>query len=176
MSDSANMINLNFDKYVEASYQEKANSKGWVDYGSDNLWPNYLIDLYNSSPVHNALCNSIGSMAYGGGVVASKSEAKLQLEKWGLNDELQKAAMDLKVQGGYYLEVKYSLDRSFIKSLRHIPFEEVRAGHMNSEGKAEFFYHSLDWENTRNTVITPIKSYDPEAKNEYSYYLVGSSR
>ena len=172
MSDSANIISLNFDKYVEPSYSEKANNRGWVDYGSDNLFPQYLIDLYNSSPVHNALCNSIGSMAFGGGVVASKAEAKLQIEKWGLNEELQRAAMDLKVQGGYYLEVKFSLDRTYIKSLRHIPFEEIRAGAMNSEGKIEFFYHCLDWENTQKSAVTPIKSYCPDEKNEYPVQLL----
>ena len=46
-------------KYVERNYEEKVVPQGWVEYGDDNLFPQYLIDLYNSSAVHHALVESI---------------------------------------------------------------------------------------------------------------------
>ena len=71
-----------------------------MNYGDDNLFPQYLIDLYKSSATHNALCTSIAYMIFGDGVQADTLEARLKIEEWGLEDEIRKACLDLKIQGG----------------------------------------------------------------------------
>ena len=163
--------NINLGKYTEPSYQETLNRSGWVEYGKDNLFPNYLIDLYNSSAVHHALVDSIAYMIYGQGIQLT-GEAQLQIEAWGLNEEIRKACLDLKLQGGYYLQVSYSLDRSYIKSVEHIPFEYIRAGAMQENGTVPYYYHCLDWENYRKVGVTPICSFDVKKKNDHPVQIV----
>jgi hypothetical protein len=163
--------NINLGKYTEPSYQETLNRSGWVEYGKDNLFPNYLIDLYNSSAVHHALVDSIAYMIYGQGIQLT-GEAQLQIEAWGLNEEIRKACLDLKLQGGYYLQVSYSLDRSYIKSVEHIPFEYIRAGAMQENGTVPYYYHCLDWENYRKVGVTPICSFDVNKKNDHPVQIL----
>ena len=139
---------LELAKYVERNYEEKLSRDGWVEYGDDNLFPQYLIDLYNSSSVHHALVESIAFMIFGEGINVV-GEGQLQIEEWGLQDEIRKACLDLKLQGGYYLQVKWSLDRTYIKEVEHIPFEQIRAGAMQVDGSVPTYYHCLDWENWR---------------------------
>ena len=45
---------LKLKEYQERSYAEIPSREGWVKYGDDNLFPQYLIDLYKSSATHNA--------------------------------------------------------------------------------------------------------------------------
>ena len=171
MKDSP-ILSVNLGKYDEPEYDESLDPKGWVTYGKDNLFPQYLIGLYNSSAVHSALVNSISQMIYGGGIQTDDTNAKLAIARLGLDDALRRAAVDLKLQGGFYLEVKWTLDRSAIQKVRHIPFEEVRSGHMNKRGIVTFYHHSLDWENVRENPITAIHSYDPSLKNDHPVQLL----
>ena len=46
---------LKLNEYQERSYEERPSNEGYVQYGDDNLFPQYLIDLYKSSATHNAL-------------------------------------------------------------------------------------------------------------------------
>ena len=39
----------------------------WVNYGSDNLYPEFLKDLYNTSPTHNAIVKTKAQMVVGEG-------------------------------------------------------------------------------------------------------------
>ena len=72
---------LKLNEYQERSYAERPSARGWVNYGDDNLFPQYLIDLYKSSATHNALCTSIAYMIYGDGVQADTLEARLKIEE-----------------------------------------------------------------------------------------------
>jgi hypothetical protein len=136
---------LKLKEYQERSYEERPSNDGYVQYGDDNLFPQYLIDLYKSSATHNALCTSIAYMIYGDGVQANTLEARLKIEEWGLQDEVRKACLDLKIQGGFALEVVYSIDRTTISKVRHCPFENIRSGEVDEDEKVNYYYYSKDW-------------------------------
>jgi len=136
---------LKLQEYQERSYAEMPSNEGYVAYGDDNLFPQYLIDLYKSSATHNALCTSIAYMIFGDGVQADTLEARLKIEEWGLQDEVRKACLDLKIQGGFALEVVYSIDRTTISKVRHCPFENVRSGEVDEDEKVNYLYYSKDW-------------------------------
>jgi len=138
---------LKLKEYQERSYEEKPSNGGWVQYGDDNLFPQYLIDLYKSSATHNALCTSIAYMIFGDGVQANTLDARLKIEEWGLQDEVRKACLDLKIQGGFALEVVYSIDRTTVAKVRHCPFENIRSGEVDENEEVQFFYYSKDWNN-----------------------------
>ena len=162
---------LNLSKYVAASYTESATNKGYVDYGDDNLFPQYLVDLYKSSATHGALCTTISLMIFGDGVSSADPNIAIKFQEWGLNDVLRKASLDLKIQGGFALEVIYSLDRSTITEVRHLPFETIRAGEVNEADEIDYYYYSRDWADTREEVIERC-AFDPERKIDHPHQIL----
>jgi len=140
---------LNLAKYVERSYEERPSSNGeFIQYGADNLFPQYLIDLYNSSPTHHALVNSIATMIYGDGVQGN-TLGVAWAKSGGLDDELRKTCVDLKLQGGFYWLIQWNLEHTQIKSISHTPFEQWRQGEMDRDGNVNEYIHSVDWEDQR---------------------------
>ena len=156
---------LQLSKYEERSYRETPNQEGFVNYGDDNLFPQYLVDLYHSSATHNALVTSIAMMIFGEGFDASDLEGLLAFDQWNLNDELRKACLDFKIQGGFALEVNWSLDRTTIANVSHLPFENVRSGFVNDDEKVESYFYSKDWSDKREEpvsfVLTWRRSWTP---------------
>ena len=139
------LIQLN--QYQERSYAETASREGFVNYGADNLFPQYLVDLFHSSATHNALSTTIAMMIFGEGFDASSLEGRLAFDQWNLNNELRKACLDFKIQGGFALEVNWSLDRTTIANVSHLPFENIRSGFVNEDEIVETYYYSKDWSN-----------------------------
>lgn len=162
---------LKLKEYEERSYAEIPSLKGYINYGDDNLFPQYLIDLYKSSATHNALCTSIAYMIYGDGLNADTTDAKLKIQEWGLNDEMRKACLDLKIQGGFALEIIYSIDRTTISKVRHCPFENIRSGDVNDDEEVEFYYYSKDWTDNR-CVPEPVRAFDPQDASEYPVQIL----
>jgi hypothetical protein len=162
---------LKLKEYQERSYAERPSNQGWVSYGDDNLFPQYLIDLYKSSATHNALCTSIAYMIFGDGVQADTLEARLKMEEWGLQDEVRKACLDLKIQGGFALEVVYSIDRTTISKVRHCPFENVRSAEVNDDEEVEFYYYSKDWSDKREEPQT-VAAFNPENSVEFPVQIL----
>ena len=162
---------LKLQEYQERSYAEKPSNQGFVNYGDDNLFPQYLIDLYKSSATHNALCTSIAYMIFGDGVQADTLEARLKIEEWGLQDEVRKACLDLKIQGGFALEVVYSIDRSTIAKVRHCPFENIRTGEVDDKEKVNFYYYSKDWSD-KTCEPEVVRCFDPTDSVDYPVQIL----
>ena len=162
---------LKLNEYQERSYEERPSNEGYVQYGDDNLFPQYLIDLYKSSATHNALCTSIAYMIYGDGVQADTLDARLKIEEWGLQDEVRKACLDLKIQGGFALEVVYSIDRTTVAKVRHCPFENIRSAEVDNDENVNFYYYSKDWSNKQ---IEPelVRAFSPEDAVEYPVQIL----
>ena len=145
----------------------------YIYYGADNLFPQHTNMLYKNSSTLNALVNSISAWIYGGGLDSDdKSE---NIEEWtslqklinqqiGKND-VQLMCMDLKLHGGFYLSVSYSLDRETITEIEVLPFETMRAGHTNEEGDVTTYYHSYNWEDGRRAKYTELPSFNPKHKD-----------
>lgn len=157
---------LKLNEYQERSYAELPSNDGYIKYGDDNLFPQYLIDLYHSSATHNALCTSIAYMIYGDGLQTDDIDARLKIEEWGLEDEMRKACLDLKIQGGFALEVVYNLGRTSIKKVRHCPFENLRSCDVDDDEQVNYYYYSRDW---TDKSIEPemVCAFNPERANEH---------
>jgi hypothetical protein len=152
-----------------ASYQPRSFreiEKGeWVNYGEDNLFPQYLVDLFHQSPTHNALCTTIAMMIYGEGFDPADLNAKLLFAQWGLEDELRKVALDLKIHNGFALEIVWSLDRTTIATVKHLAFECVRSGTMDENEVVHEYYYSRNWSDRRHEPVC-LPKFSPESKNE----------
>lgn len=154
MENNIQSINLSLYQPVEAI--EKENRSGWIDYGSNNLYPNYLLNLFHNSPIHNALVNSIAYMIEGKGTGTI------------LDNALQGIAFDLKLQGAFVAEVIWSMDFTRVVQINHLPFENCRLAYDRDEDEITGIFYSKDWANTRSKRGKPefIPAFNPSIAQE----------
>jgi len=146
VKDAIHVVNL-------ASYTapEIVESKryDWVEYGSDNMYFQYLIDRYNGSPTNNAAINGISEMIYGRGLDATDSDKNSigyqEMKSLFSKDCMKKICYDYKMMGQAALQVIYSKDRSRIAQVAHMPIETLRA-EKAVDGEIKAYYYSSDWE------------------------------
>jgi hypothetical protein len=151
--NESNIVSLKLSEYVAKSDAEKVDRKGWVNYGDANDFPQYLRDLAHESPVHGSLVVAIGDMIAGKGIQSEQYQAELDALK--IDSLTYACAHDLKLFGGFYIEVIWSNDRTVISKLNAIPFEECRIA-VNQDDDSEIgIFHSYDWSNTRKKRNTP---------------------
>jgi hypothetical protein len=151
--NESNIVSLKLSEYVAKSDAEKLDRKGWVNYGDANDFPQYLRDLSHESPVHGSLVVAIGDMIAGKGIKSEQYQA--ELDALDINTLTYAAAHDLKLFGGFFIEVIWSNDRTVISKLNAIPFEECRIA-VNQDDDSEIgIFHSYDWSNTRKKKNTP---------------------
>ena len=128
------------------SYKEKANGE-IVKSGENNLFPQYLIELYNQSSIHASAVNATTEAIIGGGLTANEEafleKANKKGETW--NDIFSKVSVDFYLHGSFALEIIWSLDRSRIAEVYHIDFSLIRAEEKNHRGQIPGYYLSHDW-------------------------------
>ena len=178
-------MNLNLVKlshYNIPHLVEKSN-QDWVSFGEDNLYPNYLLELFLGSAINGALVKSIGAMIYGEGLAAtnvdeseSTKESYLRLTELLHNsddDVLKDLAMDLKLFGGCYVNVIWSRDRSKIAKIKHIPAQYIRSGKM-VDGEIDTYYYSADWSKYKKGEYRPrpYAAYNTEDRTQASQILM----
>ena len=147
---------------------EKETPKGWVTLGEANLFSDYLIDLYYSSPVHSALTMSIAFMIAGKEFKSNNPAAQREIDRLKLNSIRRPITLDAKMQGGYYLEIIWSVDRTTVAKINHLPYENVRLAVANDEDVIPGIYYSKDWSDTRKkkNIPTFIPMYNPTTKSD----------
>ena len=148
------LVNLGAAMPQEAT--EKETPKGWVTLGEANLFSNYLIDLYYSSPVHSALTMSIAFMIAGKEFKSTNTAAQREIDRLKLNAIRRPITLDAKMQGGYYLEIIWSVDRTTVAKINHLPYENVRLAVANDEDVIPGVYYSKDWNDMRKKKNAPV--------------------
>lgn len=142
-------------KYVKIAPVENEDRKGWVNYGEGNSFPQYLIELYNESPIHGALVNSISYMIAGREMTASTPQAVSEIKRLSIDKIVNATALDLKLHGGFYWEVIWSMDRSTIAQVNHLPFENCRLACSDEDDSITGIWYSRDWSNIRKKKNEP---------------------
>jgi hypothetical protein len=142
-------------KYVKIAPIEIEDRKGWVSYGEANAFPQYLIELYNESPIHGALVNSISYMIAGREMTASTTQAVNEIKRLSIDKIVNATALDLKLHGGFYWEVIWSMDRSTIAQVNHLPFENCRLACSDEDDSITGVWYSRDWSDMRKKKNVP---------------------
>jgi hypothetical protein len=151
--NESNIVSLKLSEYVAKSDAEKVDRKGWVNYGDANDFPQYLRDLSHESPVHGSLVVAIGDMIAGKGIQSEQYQA--ELDALNVDTLTYACAKDLKLFGGFFIEVIWSNDRTVISKLNPIPFEECRIAISQDDESEIGIFHSYDWGNIRKKKNTP---------------------
>jgi hypothetical protein len=156
-------------KYVKIQPIEVEDRKGFVSYGEGNTFPQYIIELYNESPVHGSIVNSIAFMIAGQDFVSTSAEASTEIARLQLDKIRHSTALDLKLHGGFYWEVIWSMDRTTIAQINHLPFENCRLCVSDDNDDISGIYYSRDWNDSRKKKNIPsyIPMFNPDYKDEF---------
>ena len=182
-----NMSVVDLSHYNIPHITEKDN-KDWIEFGADNLYPQYLIELFTGSGINGAIVKGVSSMIAGdqqdtcqGLDVVDKDElegdAKEQYLKFskllknGSRNTIKNLCFDLKLFGTCYVNVIWNKTKTAIAEIKHIPSQYIRSGKADSYGNVNEFYYSYDWSNIRKHKPRLIKAFDPDDRIETSQLL-----
>ena len=135
-----NIITVKFAQAEQPKFEEKK-GKGYVEFGLNNNYPDYLIGLYNESPKHGAIIKSKTNYIFGQGWDGIEQKANVKGESW--NQVTKKCILDDELFGGYYLQIIYNL-LGEIKDVYHLEYHKVRTNKEQNE-----FQVKNDWSDNK---------------------------
>ncbi len=163
-------------------------NKDYISFGLDNLYPQYLIELFTGSGINGAIIKGVASMIAGdqndtcqGLDVVDKDELEgvqkeqflkfSKLLKTGSRNTVKNLAFDLKLFGTCYVNVIWNKTKTAIHEIKHIPSQYIRSGKADAFGNINEYYYSYDWKNERKYPAHVIKAFNPEDRTETSQLL-----
>jgi DNA-binding MarR family transcriptional regulator len=135
---------LTFAEAKQPEYKEKK-GEGYMQYGQNNDYPQYLLDLFNKSAKHNAIVRGKVNYIVGNGWAGEQPIVKQVNRDETLNDLTKKVALDLELFGGAYIQVIWSVMGEQIAELWHCDYTKIRTNKDNTQ-----FWYKEDWKATRN--------------------------
>lgn len=135
---------LTFAEAKQPEYKEKK-GEGYMQYGQNNDYPQYLLDLFNKSAKHNAIVRGKVNYIVGNGWAGEQPIVKQVNREETLNDLTKKVALDLELFGGAYIQVIWGVLGETIAELWHCDYTKIRTNKDNTQ-----FWYKEDWKATRN--------------------------
>jgi DNA-binding MarR family transcriptional regulator len=135
---------LTFAEAKQPEYKEKK-GEGYMQYGQNNDYPQYLLDLFNKSAKHNAIIRGKVNYIVGNGWAGEEAIVKKVNREESLNDLTKKVALDLELFGGAYIQVIWSVMGGQVAELWHCDYTKIRTNKDNTQ-----FWYKEDWKVTRN--------------------------
>ena len=178
MSEELNKMNFGSIQFSRASlpiFAEVIQRMPWVYYGTDNLLPQYFIDLYDNCAIHKAIITSKVNQILGDGLVSLNNPmatVNLVNPKENVTEVLRKCTLDYMIFGGFALNVIWSKDHKSIAEIYHVDFSRIRSGKLNEDDEIECFYYSPDWRTVKKYPPIEIKAFNQNEKdpNQLVYF------
>lgn len=161
------------------TFEEKVVSgKKYVRYGSDNLFPQFLISLADKSSIHNAIITSKLDYAYGKGLVyEGKFNPAIDFfiarpnPLQTMNEFYRQCLYDYIIFGAFCINVIWDVTGQFISQIYHIDLQDIRSGIADERGDVQTYYYSDNWlKCSGNDKCKAIEKFDSQ-KREGSQLL-----
>jgi ribosomal protein S25 len=159
------MIDLRVLTFAEAKQPKFAEKKGidggYIKYGENNDYPEYIVDLYNKSSKHSAIIKSKVHYITGNGW-SGQPDAQAFIDKANrvesLDDLTRKVSLDIEIFGGAYLEVIWDLAGN-LAELWHCDYTKIRTNKDNTQ-----YWYKEDWKDNK---VKPevIAAFNPKVPN-----------
>lgn len=156
-------------------------SKNYVEYGVDNLYPEFLKSLYNSSPTHQSIVKTKANMVVGDGYTYDDTNLvekdKINVIKLidFIDKDLHDLSLDFQIQGGMAFEVIWSLDFTRVVEINRVDMSKLRCGRFD-DGEIREWYYKRDWNNKQESPIC-IPSLDKGNKQDHrQLFYVGMNK
>jgi len=161
------MIDLRVLTFAEARQPKFAEKKGidggYIKYGENNDYPEYIVDLYNKSSKHSAIIKSKVHYITGNGWSGEQDAQSFidyanRVES--LNDLTRKVSLDIEIFGGAYLEVIWDLSGN-LAELWHCDYIKIRTNKDNTQ-----YWYKEDWKDNKvkPDVIAAFNPKQPKGK------------
>jgi len=161
------MIDLRVLTFAEARQPEFKEKKGidggYIKYGENNDYPDYIVDLYNKSSKHSAIIKSKVHYITGNGW-SGEADAQAFIDRANrvesLNDLTRKVSLDIEIFGGAYIEVIWDLSGN-IAELWHCDYTKIRTNKDNTQ-----YWYKEDWKDNKvkPDVIRAFNTKQPNGK------------
>jgi hypothetical protein len=173
---------LTFKAMPKLTFSE--DTKGYIKYGKDNLYPQELVRLYNEHPEHRSIVNRKSRYIWGKGIKAVNEVDTIKVNtfidnfnrKETLNHAGKKLTVNTELFNGVYVEV--------ITNLQGQPIEMYFLNSANcriSECETKLYF-SKNWSrNTQSKDIKTIYKFENDGKAgtffiEFKYYTASASK
>lgn len=154
-------------------------SGGLYNWGTDNLYPYKLLDVYDKSPTHHSLVLNKVNAIVGQGI---RVENQLGLDAYmtdgnqDLTTIVEQLALDLVLFNGFAIKVAQSVAGKYIR-IKDLDFSGVRYGtELDEDFCPVNIVYSNDWRNTylaenKKRIIPLYKNSEPEAVSAFVYRI-----
>ena len=173
------VVKINMEKQVENTPIMRDSRRGWINYGTKNMYPLELSNLYYNSPTHKACIDFEVASIVGDGIdyeAMRMDESKLYpnyQESW--DQFLQKIALDYSLFGSYAFQIIRNKDGKTY-SFYHQPITDVRCSPRDEDGVITSYWISGDWSAQSKFPPVEIKAFgfqeDEEIKTGKPYLFV----
>jgi len=144
------MIDLRVLTFAEARQPEFKEKKGvdggYIKYGENNDYPDYIVDLYNKSSKHSAIIKSKVHYITGNGW-SGDADAQAFIDKANrlesLNDLTRKVSLDIEIFGGAFLEIIWDLAGN-LAEIWHCDYTKMRTNKDNTQ-----YWYKEDWKDNK---------------------------
>lgn len=133
-------------------------NKDYMYYGEDNLYPQRLIEMYDSSAIHHTCIQAIKDGIFGEGIEYIGDEY-INTDGETIDDIFEKITLDYSLYQGYALNVIWNREGTAIAEIYHLPFANVRSGKKDEEDEVIEYYYSSDWTNLRKYKEIPYRAF-----------------
>jgi hypothetical protein len=137
-------------QYQPVASTEKIERSGWLSFGDDNLYPTYLKELADTSPVHGAIVKGVARMIGGKGFAPLPTYNTDRLSRI-----LPSVASDMSLYGGFYVECIKALGSDEVVKVTHLPFENCRLA-VDENSNVTGIYYSKNWAQYRKKINEPV--------------------
>jgi hypothetical protein len=134
LMDKAMIQRQEFKRFNAQEKYEVENTKGWVDWGQDNLRPQYLGFLYKSSGLHRAIVDGFAQIAAGLGTGIDM-----------LDEQIVPMFRQFAIYGIAPLEIVYTRDGSEIAEVNVLSMANIRFSWDKDSFKVNGAWYSRDW-------------------------------
>lgn len=147
-------------------FKEKKN-KDYIEYGENNLYPDYLTYLFNKSAKHGAIVSGKAFYIFGEGY----ENGDVIVNRLGdsLNDISKKAILDVEIYGGFRLEIIWNAIGK-VKEIYHVDYSTIRVG------KRGGYYFKESWDKLNNDEPVPIPAFNPSVPTGSQIYSYNEYR
>jgi hypothetical protein len=158
---------MNIDVINLAQYEApqiiESKQKGWVTFGENNSYFQFLIDRYRKSATNQSIINNVTRLMYGKGlgvIDASRKPAEYaQVMALFNKDCLRKLCFDLKTLGQCAIQVHYNDKHDKILKAFHIDMNLLAPEKCDDEGKINNWYYSNNWEDIKKFPPKPFPTF-----------------
>lgn len=149
---------VNNTKNIPQLIEKVNNRNGYVEYGKDNNYPNYLWELYQNSSLMTSIINTMVDYTIGDGIVVNGNDSNIANRKnETIFEVVRKLVFDLHLYGGFACQIiRNQFDR--VCEINWVDFRYIRI----NEDETEVYYNN--W-GDKNNKKKPIK-YERFDKNQ----------